>query len=152
MSKRKNKPSGPRLHRLSRQPRLASARCWLAEQAKGDQRLLARAYRKRYGVDWPTAIRELEILGHKLDPGWVEQLLATLEGERKARARERAEREDRKQQIDFPESDETYAFIAGYTSGGYAYGITWEEWASLEAREQETLYKGPGGHPVLTSR
>ncbi len=147
MSKRKNKPSGPRLHRLSRQPRLASARCWLAEQGKGDQRRLARAYRKRYGVDWPTAIRELEILGHKLDPRWVEQLLAALEGERKARAREKAEREDRKQPIDFPDSDETHAYIAGYTSGGYAYGITWEEWARLEAREQERSDKDQGDIP-----
>lgn len=25
------------------------------------------------------------------------------------------------------ESDETFAFIAGYTSGGAPYGITWEE-------------------------
>ena len=30
---------------------------------------------------------------------------------------------------DVPESDETFAFIAGYTSGGAPYGITWEEWA-----------------------
>ena len=27
-----------------------------------------------------------------------------------------------------PDSDETFAVIAGYTSGGMPYGITWEEW------------------------
>lgn len=26
-----------------------------------------------------------------------------------------------------PDSDEIFAFIAGYTSGGAAFGITWEE-------------------------
>lgn len=28
---------------------------------------------------------------------------------------------------DFADSDETFAFIAGYTEGGAAFGITWEE-------------------------
>jgi hypothetical protein len=31
------------------------------------------------------------------------------------------------------DSDETFAFIAGYTEGGAPYGITWEEAARLEA-------------------
>jgi hypothetical protein len=28
---------------------------------------------------------------------------------------------------DYPDSDETFAFIAGYTSGGFPFGTTWEE-------------------------
>lgn len=28
---------------------------------------------------------------------------------------------------DIIESDEMFAFIAGYTSGGFPYGVTWEE-------------------------
>lgn len=38
------------------------------------------------------------------------------------------------------ESDEYYYFIAGYTSGGAAYGITWEEAIAdglVEREEQE---------------
>lgn len=31
-------------------------------------------------------------------------------------------------------SDETFAYIAGYTSGGAPYGITWEQW-ELEGEE-----------------
>lgn len=27
-----------------------------------------------------------------------------------------------------PDSDENFSFIAGYTSGGAAYGLTWEEY------------------------
>ena len=35
---------------------------------------------------------------------------------------------------DFPclGQDETFAYIAGYTEGGFAYGVTWEEWEQLE--------------------
>ncbi len=33
------------------------------------------------------------------------------------------------------ESDETFAFIAGYTSGGFLYGITWEEMNEIEKNE-----------------
>ena len=35
---------------------------------------------------------------------------------------------------DFPclDQDETFAYIAGYTEGGFAYGITWEEWEQFE--------------------
>ena len=35
------------------------------------------------------------------------------------------------------ESDETFAFIAGYTSGGVPFGITWEEMEAIEQREKD---------------
>lgn len=35
------------------------------------------------------------------------------------------------------ESDEQFAFIVGYTSGGAPYGITWEEWETIEKENQE---------------
>ena len=45
----------------------------------------------------------------------------------------------RKKQEDYEEnlfgSDEIFAFIAGYTSGGAPYGITWEEMEVIEQRE-----------------
>lgn len=34
------------------------------------------------------------------------------------------------------DSDENFAFIAGYTSGGFPYGITWEEMEEIEKKEQ----------------
>ena len=30
------------------------------------------------------------------------------------------------------DQDDTFAYIAGYTEGGFAYGITWEEWEKFE--------------------
>ena len=31
-----------------------------------------------------------------------------------------------------PDSDETFAYIVGYTSNGVPYGVTWEEMDELE--------------------
>lgn len=39
------------------------------------------------------------------------------------------------------ESDDTFAFIAGYTLGGTPYGITWEEMEEIERRDKEFLGK-----------
>jgi hypothetical protein len=43
----------------------------------------------------------------------------------------------------------TFAYIAGYTEGGFAYGVTWEEWEQLEqesstSSELEIERKPPG--------
>ena len=38
------------------------------------------------------------------------------------------------------ESDDTFAFIAGYTSCGFAYGITWEEMEAIE-QSDKVLFK-----------
>lgn len=37
------------------------------------------------------------------------------------------------------ESDDTFAFIAGYTAGGFPYGITWKEMAEIESNEKEKI-------------
>ena len=35
---------------------------------------------------------------------------------------------------DSADSDDTFAYIAGYTSGGAAFGVTWEEMEELDRR------------------
>ena len=51
----------------------------------------------------------------------------------------------KKKQEDFEdrlfESDDIFAFIAGYTSGGSPYGVTWEEMEEIERRENEELQR-----------
>ena len=37
------------------------------------------------------------------------------------------------------ESDDRFAFIAGYTAGGFPYGITWEEMTEIEQNEKEKI-------------
>jgi len=39
--------------------------------------------------------------------------------------------------LNYPEdSDEQFAYIAGYTPGGAPFGVTWEEWEELQREEQ----------------
>lgn len=35
------------------------------------------------------------------------------------------------------DSDEHFAYIAGYTEGGFPYGITWDEMRGMEKAEKE---------------
>src|SRR5262245_37311755 len=73
MSKGKsNRNNPPRRKRFRRAQCLESARSWLSTY---EGRKLFKAYRKRYGVDWQTAVTELELLGVKIDPSYKEQVL-----------------------------------------------------------------------------
>lgn len=46
-------------------------------------------------------------------------------------------RKKKKSEVNLFESDETFAFIVGYTSGEAAYGVTWEEMGETEQRDEE---------------
>jgi hypothetical protein len=53
---------------------------------------------------------------------------------RLAKRKKMAEKKQREQELEdfFSDSDEYFAYIVGYTSGGVPYGITWEEMEKLE--------------------
>jgi hypothetical protein len=130
-SMKKKRALAPRTLRMKRVGRLRSARHWLATQRGRTPVQIAGSYRKRYGVDWPCAIRELSTLGIKLDPAWVDQLQRGIEGDLRARQQRRLERQAAMTDA-FPDSDATFAYIAGFTPGGMPFGITWEEWRRME--------------------
>lgn len=119
---------------MDRHGRLQSAGPWLATQRGRPAERIAGSYRKRFGVDWACAIAELSALGIAFDPKWREQLARTLEGARLAKARRSVEKERATPRTRFPESDATFALIAGYTEGGAAFGVTREEWKGIERR------------------
>ncbi len=127
MSRKKNRPLPPRTLGTNRAGRLQSAGPWLALQYGRPPARIAKSYRQRFGVDWPSAISELTALGIVFDVKWREQLARTLEGGQLANARRRAERSGVAAGVDGVESDENFAFIAGYTEGGAPFGVTWEE-------------------------
>jgi hypothetical protein len=117
----------PRAKRMDRSARLQSARPWV-KSYKGKN--IAAGYRKHFAVDWVCAFRELEILGVKIDAAYKGQILKSVEGHIAARQRRKS------RQVETPESsldqDENFAYIAGYTEAGFAYGITWEDWEGLD--------------------
>ncbi len=127
MAKRKKNKSLPtRTKRMKRSQRLQSTKRWL-NKFQGEN--VIRAYRKRYSVDWLSAIKELRILGVELDSIYVNKLQQTIEGKIKENHRSKLgkQKEDELLNNRYPDSDENFYFIAVYTSGGMPYGITWEE-------------------------
>lgn len=63
----------------------------------------------------------------------------------KRRARLRAKRrEENTAEDSFPDSDDRFFFIAGYTSGGAPYGVTWEE---MNMEPYGSLPKKDAGEP-----
>ncbi len=84
---------------------------------------------KRYGVDWLCAVKELNMLGVELDSIYVKKLQETVESQIKWNQRRKLEKQKEDEQLcnRYSYSDENFFFIAGYTSGGMLYGVTWEE-------------------------
>jgi hypothetical protein len=123
---RKKQPLPPRRLRMKRGGRLSSARHWLTTQKNRTSIQIAKSYRKRYGVDWPCAIRELALLGVALNRNWVERLNRGLAGHHHANAKAA-----RKLNPITSESDQTFAYIAGYTENGVPFGVTWEEYRQM---------------------
>lgn len=124
MVKKKNRNLGPRIKRMTQRERLSSARAWLP---KFDGKDILCGYRKRYGVDWRCAVIELEMLGVKLDQERVRTLFCSVQGQIRARAIKKAKEEEALLEgygVDF---DDDFSYIAGFTSGGAAYGVPWEE-------------------------
>ena len=127
MAKLKMKKSlPPRLKGVKRTDRRQSAKHWLQE-FNGEN--VIRAYQKRYGVDWLCAVKELNMLGVELDSIYVKKLQETVESQIKWNQRRKLEKQKEDEQLcnRYSYSDENFFFIAGYTSGGMLYGVTWEE-------------------------
>jgi len=81
-----------------------------------------KGYRKWYGVDTVCAILELRQLGVEIPETRL------LEAKRTEETAAQQRRERRRHASDAEsESDESFAFIAGYTSNGVPYGVPWDE-------------------------
>ena len=72
MAKKKSSKSTPRYRRFNQSQRLQSAKHWL-KRYRGKNTV--RGYRKHFGVDWPTAFKELEMLGVPIDPQYKQLAL-----------------------------------------------------------------------------
>ena len=118
------KPSSPKHKRLKRPERLKSARRWLPKYTGKN---IVKGYSKHFAVDKICAVIELRMLGYKISDQYLEQLKANLVVRQKAKERRKREKELNQIFDLFPESDDVYYYIAGYTANGVPYGCTWEE-------------------------
>lgn len=106
-----------------REQRLQKARQW-ALAYNGSH--IVRDYRKRFKLDYSCALEDLHFIG-ALSPERLE-ILKRAEEIRLQKKREQKELQKEQALRDrFPDSDDTFFFIAGYTPGGAPYGVTWEE-------------------------
>lgn len=107
-----------------RKHRLRSAKDWIKTYSGNS---IVKGYSKKYSVNKLCAIKELRMIGVEISEEYENQLKQSIE----ALKNQRQQRKDKKEQelklLSAVDCDENFAFIAGYTSGGCAYGITHEE-------------------------
>ena len=116
--------------------RKAKAEKWVAEfdgtPYGGD---IIKAYRKKFAVDRMKAVAELQLLGVSLTQEQIDREKAVVKAyqdiQRAKKAKRKKIREQKRIQKDNPvfheDQDDTFYYIAGYTSGDVPYGVTWEE-------------------------
>ena len=117
---------GPRRKRMNRQARLQHARStnWLATYHGKD---VIKGYCKWFAVDPLCALKELRILGMTISEEKEIEIRKTAEKKALARRRQKDDAVEKEQEALCIESDDTFAFIAGYTPNGVAYGILWDD-------------------------
>ena len=119
---------------LPREKRLRSAKKWI-EQYTGNH--IVKAYKKRFGVDQLCAMAELKMLGVDLDPDYVERATAAETIRREQLAEKKRDQKEREWQTLHADQNDQFFYIAGCTSGGAPYGVTWAEmglepWEEIE--------------------
>ena len=126
--------------------RKAKAEKWVSEYDGtpygGD---IIKAYRKKFAVDRMKAVVELQMLGVSLTKEQIDREKAAVKAyqdiQRDKKAKRKRLREQKRMRKDIPvfheDQDETFYYIAGYTSGGAPYGVTWEEMGMSPYTEDE---------------
>ena len=117
------KNNTPRRKRMRRQNRLEVAKHWVKTYVGKN---IIKGYQNWFGVDLICAVKELKILGIKLDEQYIDQALKNMT--QLILLKQKKDKEKKKHELDnIYDSDENFYFIAGYTSCGFPYGIKWEE-------------------------
>ena len=106
-----------------REQRLNKARQW-ALTYKGSH--IVRAYRKRFRLDYTCALKDMQAIG-ALSPEKFENMKRAEEIRLQKKREQKELQQEQALRDRFPDSNDTFFYIAGYTSGGAPYGVTWEE-------------------------
>jgi hypothetical protein len=109
---------------LKKEVRLQSAKSWILKYNGMNP---VKGYRKQYGVSLLCAAEELRMLGIAVSASYISQLKIAEENTRKQNALTKQLKDKKRMNEIYHDSDETFYFIAGYTSGGVPYGISWDE-------------------------
>lgn len=106
--------------------RLQKARQWIITY-QGSATKITSNYKKRFHVDILTAVNDLQEIG----VGFTEEYLQAVRKREETRIKKSRKKCGQKKaeasENIYMDSNDTFAFIVGYTSGGAPYGTTWEE-------------------------
>lgn len=117
---------------LKREKRLSSAKSWIKTYSGNN---LVKGYSKNYSVDKLCAVKELRMIGVDISEEYEKQLINSMEALRQQRLSFKKKREDKLNDLYGFDSDENFAMIIGYTSGGFPYGVTHEEMDEINNEE-----------------
>ena len=148
MTKAKKKKGKAAKKAMKFDERKEMASRWVAEYDgsayNGD---IVKAYRKKFAVSRMKAVNELQFLGVVLTKEQIKREESAVKAynaqQRAKKAKKKLKKEEEKRlkaQIQSPfheDQNDMFFYIAGYTSGGAPYGVTWEEmglepWEELE--------------------
>ncbi len=106
--------------------RLQKARQWILTY-NGTPKHMAKHYKKRFHVDITTAVHDLQEIGVVFTQEYIDAVKRSEEERIRQKHLAKEKKAQWEQDFLYEDSDDVYAFIAGYTGGGVPYGITWEE-------------------------
>ena len=116
----------------ARAKRLRRGEAWLSAQNFTEEARIIKAYRKHFKVDKLCAVSELGMLGI-LSP----ERQAEYEAQWRVELKNRQAQKQRDDDNENLYQDNNFFFIAGYTSGGVPYGVTWEKEMKFERAEEK---------------
>lgn len=109
---------------MKKDSRLQAAKHWIPTYTGKN---IVQGYHKKYGVSLICAANELKLLGIEISDTYISQLKQAEENIRKLKEQKATSKKLKELEGRFPDLNETFYYIFGYTSGGAPYGITWEE-------------------------
>jgi len=117
---------------MKRPSRLQSAKHWIPTY---EGKNIVRGYRKHYGVSLLCAATELKMLEIEVSDKYIEDLKRNEENKRNSKKEQRIFDK-------YPDSDDNFYYIAGYTSGGAPFGVTWEDMGMnpFELEDEDDLF------------
>ena len=118
---------------LKREYRLRSAKDWIKTYSGKN---VVKGYSKKYSVDKLCAIKELRVLGIEITEEYENRLQKSLESNKQQRLSAKKKRENELNTLCGYESDEFFAVILGYTSGGFPYGVTHKEMKDIKGKTE----------------
>ncbi|MGG4166312.1 hypothetical protein ABEW00_02340 [Rossellomorea vietnamensis] len=131
--KKKRKSKKKAFWGLLKEERQELGLAWTQEY-KGDENIV-KVYSRKFGLNLKNSMKELGSMGVTISNQDKEEVRNTLRKREEEKERKRMKKKARELEDSF-DSDDTFAFIAGYTDGGFPFGMTHEKMDEIENEKE----------------